>query len=918
MEFKKENWFYENRFVIAAFFCTAIIMCITYILRHVYPFGDQIVLKVDLYHQYAPYHEELRSRIMNGQSIMYSWEGGLGKEFVTQMAYYTASPISFLILLFPQKLLPEALAFFILIKTCFSASFFAYYLKEHFKKNDLSILVFGLLYAFTAFMTGYYWNVMWLDSVALFPIVALGVERLIHENKHILYYVAITLTMIVNFYMAVLVCVFTGAYFLVVLFSNYEWKRNQKVMISRMIKFAIVSIIAALTAMFILAPVAIALGQTATSDTNFPKFEIYENIYQLITNHFIGARPVVLARNEDLPNIYSGVITMMLIPLYFFNTKINKREKWLMSALLIFMLLCACIKPLDFIIHGLHFPSNLPHRYTFIYSFIMLYIAYKGLLNIKSCDYIFVVFAGIFYGIVILITEFIMVPSILDIDRVLTNNDIIINIIAMIVYALIIYAYKNSKGDILGGIMGIILICVFAECMFSSYEGLDRTTSRESYVKYIDGANEAVEYIENKEENNDEGGFYRTEFRRFTSINDAALYHYNGFSQFSSLAPGGISEFIGNLGIAATGNSYRYYDPTPLIDAMFDIKYVMNKDGEINKDRYVFEQQFDNVWVYRNDRSLPLGFMVNSDIKDWETEDSMPFDVQNEFIKKAAGIDSDMFTPIVPDSINKTYMEVSEEIDDNSFKYRLTDPANLTLEPTVTATFTSDKDQYMYVYVDAGNTKRVKYKTNSADEDRELSAGKSLFDIGQVSAGETITVNFALTNKGEFEKTYRETGTVKIYAASYNDSVFQQAYDKLNSNGFKISSFGDTHIEGTINAPQDGVMFTSIPYVDGWKVTVDGEKVDKISIGHDGVIGVDVPAGEHSIVLQFKSKGLVPAIIISFIGILLAIGYTILDNAMQKKHEQKLVTAAAFDAEVSEVFAQSNKGKYNKKNKKKR
>ena len=78
--------------------------------------------------------------------------------------------------------------------------------------------------------------------------------------------------------------------------------------------------------MFILAPVAIALGQTATSDTKFPKFEIYQNIYQLITNHFIGARPVVLARNEDLPNVYSGVITMMLIPLYFFNTKINKRE----------------------------------------------------------------------------------------------------------------------------------------------------------------------------------------------------------------------------------------------------------------------------------------------------------------------------------------------------------------------------------------------------------------------------------------------------------------------------------------------------------------------------------------------------------------------------------------------------------------
>lgn len=911
MENKKENWFVANRFVIGAFVCTAIIMCITYILRHVYPFGDQIVLKVDLYHQYAPFHEELRSRILNGQSLLYSWEGGLGKEFVTQMAYYTASPISFLILLFPQKLLPEALAFFILIKTCFSASFFSYYLKEHFKKNDLSILIFGLLYAFTAFMTGYYWNVMWLDSVALFPIVALGVERLIHENKHILYYVAITLTMIVNFYMAVLVCVFTAAYFIVVLFANYEWKRNKSVMIARMVKFAIVSIIAALTAMFILAPVAIALGQTATSDTKFPKFEIYQNIYQLITNHFIGARPVVLARNEDLPNVYSGVITMMLIPLYFFNTKINKREKWLMSALLIFMLLCACIKPLDFLIHGMHFPSNLPHRYTFIYSFIMLYIAYKGLLNIKSCKFEFVVYAGIFYTIVILVTEFVMVPAISDIDRVLSNSDIIINIVAMIGYSYFIYAYSKAKPEMIGGILGVIFVCVFAECMFSSEQGLDRTTDREAYVKYIDGADEAVDYMNDKEN----GNFYRTEFRRFTSINDAALYHYRGFSQFSSLAPGGISDFIGNLGIAATGNSYRYYDPTPLVDAMFDIKYVMNKDGEINKERYVFEQQFNNVWVYRNDRVLPLGFIVNSDIKNWQTEDSQPFEVQNNFIKQGAGINKDMFTPIKADSVEKTFMNVTEQTDDNSFKYELTDPANLSLEPTVKATFTSDKDQYVYVYVDAGNAKRVKYQTNTANEDRELSAGKSLFDIGYVSAGKTINVEFALTNKGEFEKTYRKTGTVKIYAASYNDSVFQEAYDKLNQNTYNITKFEDTHIEGTVNSPTDGVIFTSIPYVDGWKVTVDGKAVDKVSIGNNGVIGVDVPAGEHTVVFQFKSKGLIPSLVISLVGLILAVLYTIVDNKFKKKKELKLVAAAAFAAEVNEIISNN---KFNKKNKKKR
>ncbi len=901
MNEKKKNLFYDNRFVILAFVLTALIMGTTYILRHVYPFGDQIVLKVDLYHQYAPFHEELRSRIVNGQSLIYSWEGGLGKEFITQVAYYTASPISILILLFSQELLPEALAIFILLKTCFTAAFFSYYLRKHFDKNDISITIFGLLYAFTAFMTGYYWNVMWLDTVAIFPLVALGIEKLIHEDKHVFYLVALVFTMIVNFYMAVIVCVFSALYFLVVLFSENSWSKNRSFIISRFIKFSIVSIIAALISMFILAPVAIALGQTATSDTSFPQFDIYDNVYQLITNHFIGARPVVLARNEDLPNVYCGIVTMMLIPLYFFNTKIAKKEKTLIAVLLIFMLMCACIKPLDFMIHGFHFPSNLPHRYTFIYSFIMLVIAYKGLMNIKSADMMWVVLSGVIYAVVILVTEYILVPNISDIDRVLSDTDIIINITAMIVYGVLISMYKNTKSSNVTGLLCIFLVLAIAECLFSSYEGLDRTTSRDEYVRYIENADKAVEYLDEKEN----GNFYRTEFRRFTTINDAALYHYRGFSQFSSLAPGGISEFIGHLGIAATGNSYRYYDPTALVDAMFDLKYVMNKaadngDGTIKNERYEKETEFGNVWIYRNDRVLPLGFMVNNDIENWETTESMPFRVQNDFVKLAAGIDEEMFTDVQPDSITKTYMEVTEDINSNEFKYKLTDPANLDLLPTVTTEFTSDKDQYLFVYVDAGNAKRVKYKTDTANEDRELSAGKSLFDIGNVKAGEKITVTFELTNKGEFEKTYRKDGTVKIYGASYNDEVFQKAYDKLKEHPYNITSFEDTHIEGTVNAAQDGVLFTSIPYIGGWKVFLDGQPVDKVSVGDDGVIGVKVPAGEHSITFDFTSKGLVPSIIVSAAGIAIAIIYTLIDKKRRLKAEEKAAQVKAHEEAVAE------------------
>jgi len=865
----------EKKFIWLAFFIAAAIMTFVYILRGVFPFGENIILKVDLYHQYGPFHEELRSRILNGQSLFYSWEGGLGKEFITQLAYYTASPLSFLMLLFKQENMPEAMALFIVLKIAFCAGFFAYYLKQRFKRNDLSIVAFSLMYAFMAYVCGYYWNVMWLDAIALFPMVALGIERLVEQDRHILYGVSLTIVIITNFYIAFLVCVFSVLYFLVILLSNYSIKENKNIILKRCIKFAIVSLLAGGIAMFLAIPTAIALSYTTTSETGFPNTKFYENIYQIITNHFLGARLVVLGRNEDLPNIYSGIITMLLLPFYFLNKKINLKEKILYALLILFMIACSSINTLDYLIHGLHFPSNLPHRYTFVYSFILLTLAYRAFVNIRyiKLKHVFCVF--VFYTLVILITEFILVPRISEIERVLSNTDIIINIVAMIIYMLLFNFYRNVSPAGKKPTLIVIVLCIIAEVCFSAYTGLDRTTSREKYVKYIHNTEDALSKMEDTENE-----FYRCEFRRFTTINDAALYHYKGFSQFSSLAYGATSELIQNLGIAATGNSYRYYDPTPLIDAMFNLKYIMNKNGAIREGKYDFISQFDNVWLYENKRYLSLGFMTNEDIKNWNTDLKNPFDVQNDFILKTTGIQEKMLDKIDVTDFNYTNLDITDENEDGVRKYSLTDAANLSLIPKVEINIPINTEQYVYFYVDAGNAKRVKYTVNGHTEDRELSAGRSLFDVGVVPAGTNIFVEFELTNKGEFEKTYRKDGNFKVFAASYNDDVFNRTFEQLSTQQLDVYEYDDTTVKGKINALQSGVVFTSIPFDKGWKLTVDGQQQEIIPIANDGLIGIEMLSGEHEIVLKYTPQGFKIGCIISAVSLALFVLYSI---AVKKK-----------------------------------
>lgn len=901
----------SNRLIYMSFILTAVIVLSTYMFVGFFPFGENTIMRVDLYHQYGPFHEELRHRLLNGQSLFYSWEGGLGKEFISQLAYYTASPISLLMLLFPQGLLPEAMAVFALLKISFAAAFFSYYLKKTFSKNDMSIVIFSIMYAFMAFFTAYYWNIMWLDAIAMFPFVALGIESLVKDGKYKTYAISLALVIIFNFYIAFIVCVFAVLYYLVILFSNYSLKTDKKIIINRTIKFSIMSLIAGGISMILTIPTAIALSHTATSDSSFPKFKVYQNIYQMITNHFVGARPVVLARNEDLPNVYSGVFTMILLPAYFANRKIALKEKLLFAALIIFMLLCSNINILDYLIHGAHFPSNLPHRYTFIYSFILIMLAYKAFINIKDVNIKYVVIIGAVYIANMLITEYLVVPGNKEVERVLTDIDILVNAIIIVIYILIIKYMQKSRARDYSKLISILLILVLSESVYASFAGFSYvgTTNREKYVKYIDGTNEVLDYLE--ENDNDE--FYRMDFRRFTTINDAALYHFRGFSQFSSLAYGDTSALIGDIGVAATGNSYRYYDPTPLVDAIFNMKYIMNKDNPLSKTRYEHIADFGgneldsasdeentednnllkkkttsaNVSLYKNNQYLPLGFMTNKDILEWKTKDSTPFEVQNDFVRTAAGISDEMITPIEIKEFNYENIKITDDNGKNAYKYKLTNPDDLSAIPSVSSKIYNDKEQHVYIYVDAGNAKRVKYSFADVSEDRELSAGKSLFDLGQVPADTEISVNFTLDRKGEYEKTYRQSGNVKIYAGVFNQDVFDKVYNKLSEQPMDIYDFSsDTLLKAKLNAKEDGILFTSIPYDKGWNVTIDGEKAELIPIAGDGLIGINVTQGEHEIVFKYKAPGFVLGLIITLISLAAFALYIFIDNKKIQRTEQ--------------------------------
>lgn len=179
---KVYDFWIRYRFLLTAFVLPALIMWMIYIAMEVYPFGTSSVLVLDLNGQYVYFFEDLRKKVLEGGSFLYTWTRSMGGEFMGIFAYYLASPFSFLIALFPENHITEGLLLIILLKTGSMGASMAYYLNESRPTKKLNILIFSTCYALSSYAVVMANNTMWIDNLILLPLVALGIERLITKK----------------------------------------------------------------------------------------------------------------------------------------------------------------------------------------------------------------------------------------------------------------------------------------------------------------------------------------------------------------------------------------------------------------------------------------------------------------------------------------------------------------------------------------------------------------------------------------------------------------------------------------------------------------------------------------------------------------------------------------------------------------
>ena len=211
---KLRIWIKENVVYISSFLLPFLIMTVVCVACQVVPFGEKSLSIIDGLHQYMPFFAEYHEKIRNFDSFFYSWNGGLGHNFLSLWAYYLSSPLNLLLVFLPKTALPIGFSWLLVLKISLTGLTTSAFFIHRSNKKNWKVLMFSTAFALSNYMIGYSWNVMWMDAILMFPLILIGFDKLMTEEDGRMYAVCLTIAMIGNYYIAFMICIFLVLWFL--------------------------------------------------------------------------------------------------------------------------------------------------------------------------------------------------------------------------------------------------------------------------------------------------------------------------------------------------------------------------------------------------------------------------------------------------------------------------------------------------------------------------------------------------------------------------------------------------------------------------------------------------------------------------------------------------------------------------------
>lgn len=845
-------------------------MLILMLINQYSPFsGRYAMLYSDMYHQYYPFFAAFRRTLRSGGSLVYNWSIGIGVDYLGLIAYYLASPLNLLSVLMPESWVLGYFSMLMPIKLGLAGLFYAIFLKKLFGKEDFAVSLFASFYALCAWALGYQWNVMWLDTFALLPLVALGTISLIRDKKFLLYTVTLWLSVYSNYYIGLFTCFFVALlFFCVELCAWPGWKR----FFADLCRIALFSILAiGMTAVLSYSSV-MGLQSTQSSVNKFPQgFKLNMADENSIIGLFGAMRAaagnmggaIEPTFKEGLPNLYCGVGTVLFGFLFLMSDDVKLRERLCALGLLLFFLLSFIIRQLDYIWHGFHFPNMIPYRFSFLYSFVLLTMAYRAWNLRRKFDLLQILSAIFLTAAVLACSEDVLATIDIPLGsmefklyKYLTYNGIF-----LILYsAALIYGLLRKKADpedpdsMLAArffriqhrrrsrtaclVLAALEITATLSCFGFYFPG----TGISNYPRGTKEAASMFRYMHEREEDKD---FSRAEVTHTQTLNDDALNGYNGITAFTSSANVHITEFLRQLGYGAknTYNRYAFEESSPVANLFLNLKYMLEREGK-DRTSSMFEEvhHFGRVSLLKNTAYLPLGFLTEPEIADLDfMANTDVFQFQNELFSAATGMDGEVWSRITGNNLEiiGNNATVDSKNDSGYCTYSNTDNAS-----NVTFYYAADRAGFACIWLDLPKRNDFYVNLNENELYKESISLPQMLAVGDVEPGDIISVR-VICAEGE-------NSTMNVKAGILDNELFFRGYEHLAENPMEIIRFRDTRVDAYVDTEWDGLLYTSIPQNGNWKAFVDNEETPITLVG-DCMIALPITAGEHMIRFEYHN-----------------------------------------------------------------
>lgn len=517
---------------------------------------------------------------------------------------------------------------------------------------------------------------------------------------------------------------------------------------------------------------------------------------------------------------------LVLFASYICNRAIPRPQRIISAALVCVFLLSFQINGVYLLWHGLDSPNGMHTRFSFLFSFLIIWLAYDSFCHFRLQDQPLLSSRMGYCALIAVIAACILFRD--GIPAYLTYETVVFDLLCFALSCgLLIWLFSSKRRTALV----LLFVIQSAGLILNGYFSIHRmdyvdTLRVDAHEEFFRSLSQPIEAIKEQDDS-----VYRMETNAWRMENDPMLLNYPGVSHYSSSFNSSFGTTLRKLGLHQTHMRVMYGGGnTPVLESLLGIKYIIH-----NRDRSLAEpwRGYTELWttksglrVMKNPYALPLAIIVPQSTQSSAFSADNPFVNQNQWLADLTGIIEPVFETIeVRFSKDGDYSVAEFEQPANALVYLYTDGSWFSLD-------------------------------DGPFEGMERYSGCVALPAQETSVQRRLTIY---------------SGTNQTFVAVFKPDVFERAMKNISKFRCLVESDTDSHfIIHTPESAEATQLMLTLPADAGWQVQLD-EKAYSVSPCYDVFLGVELPAGAHTVELTFVPNGLHLGMIISIAALLITV-----------------------------------------------